>query len=96
MKRVVPLPFPAEPTVHGPADLGAALRAARTRAGLSLVEAALSLGLTKQTLHDLERGKATVAIGTVLRVASQLGVSLFMAPSEIRERVRDAVRAASA
>lgn len=93
MKRVIPLPFPAEPSLKEPADFGAAVRAARTRAGLTLVDAALSLGITKQTLSDLERGKPTVAFGTALRVASQLGVSLFMVPSEIRERVRDAVQA---
>jgi transcriptional regulator with XRE-family HTH domain len=90
----MPLPFPTEPLLQEPAEFGAAIRAARTRAGLTLVDAALSLGMTKQTLGDLERGKPTVAFGTALRVASQLGVSLFMAPSEIRERVRDAVQAA--
>ncbi len=94
MRRVVPAAFPADPLLREPAEFGAALRAARTRSGLTLVDAALSLGISKQTLHDLERGKPTVAIGTALRVAAQLGVSLFMAPAEVRERVRDAVRAA--
>jgi transcriptional regulator with XRE-family HTH domain len=94
MKRVVPRDFPADPLVRGSADLGAALRSARTRSGLTLADTALSLGIAKQTLNDLERGKPTVALGTALHVAAELGVSLFMAPAEVRERVRDAVRTA--
>jgi transcriptional regulator with XRE-family HTH domain len=93
MRRIVEQPFPQDPLLREPSDLAAAIRAARTRAGLTLVDAAASLGIAKQTLNDLERGKPTVALGTALRVATELGVSLFMAPADLRERVRDAVRA---
>jgi transcriptional regulator with XRE-family HTH domain len=77
--------------VREPEQLGRAIRAARTAAALSQVEAAAALGISKQTLADLESGKPTVAVGTALRVANELGVSLFMAPARHRERVRRAV-----
>ncbi len=91
MKRVTPTPFPSDPLVREPGQLGEAIRAARTSAALSRVEAAAALGISKQTLTDLERGKPTVAVGTALRVAHELGVSIFIAPAQHRERVRRAV-----
>jgi len=91
MKRVTPKPFPSDPLVREPRQLGQAIRAARTAAALSQVEAAAALGISKQTLTDLESGKDTVSIGTALRVANELGVSLFIAPAQNRERIRRAV-----
>lgn len=91
MKRVTPKPFPLDPLVREPKQLGQAIRAARTAAALSQVEAAVALGISKQTLTDLESGKDTVSIGTALRVANELGVSLFVAPAQNRERIRRAV-----
>lgn len=91
MKRVVPKPFPLDPVIRDSAALGQAVRAARTATELTLVEAAIALGISRQTLADLESGKPTVAVGTALRVANELGVSLFMAPAQHRERIRRAV-----
>lgn len=73
--------------------LGAAVRACRTQAGLTLEEAALTIGVAKQTLADLEAGKPTVGLGLVLKIAHELGLALFIAPSHERERVTNAIKA---
>lgn len=88
MKRVIPTPFPLDPFVSDARVLGAAVRAARTAAGLTLEDAALSIGVAKQTLSDLEAGKESVGLGLVLRIMRDLGVALFVAPATQRERFR--------
>ncbi|WP_417067057.1 helix-turn-helix domain-containing protein [Niveibacterium terrae] len=88
MRRVLPLPFPTESLVTSAKDLGQAIRAARTGSGLTIEDAALLVGVAKQTLSDVEQGKPTVAFGTVIKLATALGVSLFMAEKKNQERVR--------
>ncbi len=88
MKRVVAQTFPANPSLRTPANLGTALRAARTSAGLSLDSAALGLGISKKTLLKLEQGAPSVALGTALHVAAQLGVALFMVPASRKDLAR--------
>ncbi len=88
MKRVVAQRFPTNPCLQTPADLGTALRAARTTAGLSLDEAALGLGISKKTLLNLEQGAPSVGIGTALHAAAQLGVALFMLPAAHKDLAR--------
>jgi len=91
MRRVVPLPFPSDPVVTDAAKLGAAIRAARSNAGMTLVDAALALGISKQTLSDLETAKSSVGLGTTLHVAREMGVALFAVPAGEREIVRRAI-----
>lgn len=79
MRKVVPEPFP-DPMVRDAVAFGRAVRAARTSAGISLEAAAEALGVSKATLGDLEGGKGTVALGTALRVARDLGVAVFVTP----------------
>ncbi len=86
MRTVTPKSFPPDPELRNPQQLGAAIRAARTQAGLTLADAALTLGVAKQTLSDLERGKSTVGLGMALQIASGLGVALFMTPASKREQ----------
>lgn len=88
MRRVIPTAFPPDPLCSDAASLGAAIRAARTSSGLTLVEAAMVLGISKQTLSDLETGTGTVNLATALRAAHELGVSVFAVGSEHREPVR--------
>jgi transcriptional regulator with XRE-family HTH domain len=92
MKTVTPTPFPTEPTLQQPSDLGAAIRSARTSAHLTLEEAAAGLGISKQTLQDLERGTGTVGVGIALNAAAQLGVALFMVPATRREITRRTIK----
>jgi transcriptional regulator with XRE-family HTH domain len=74
--------------VSDAAVLGAAVRAARTGAGLPLADAAALLGVAKQTLADLETGKGTIGLGLALKIAENLGATLFVVPSTEREKMR--------
>jgi y4mF family transcriptional regulator len=56
--------------------LGAALRAARKRMGLTQSELALAAGVGVRFVVELEAGKPTVQLAQVLRVVEALGGSL--------------------
>jgi len=88
MKKTKPTAFPSDPLVASATVLGAAVRAARTGAGLRLVDAAALLGVAKQTLADLETGKGTIGLGLALKIAEGLGATLFVVPSTEREKTR--------
>lgn len=88
MRTVTPKPFPPDPELRSTPQLGAAIRAARTQTGLTLADAALTLGVAKQTLSDLERGKPTVGLGLAIQIATGLGVALFMTPASMREQTK--------
>jgi transcriptional regulator with XRE-family HTH domain len=88
MKRVVATPVPPDPLVHDPRAFGAAIRAARTGAGMTLADAALAIGIAKQTLSDLESAKASVGLATALRAARELGLAVLAVSSDEREPLR--------
>ncbi|OAI12777.1 hypothetical protein A1507_18575 [Methylomonas koyamae] len=88
MKRVVATAFPTDPCVNSPTTLGAAIRAARTQAGMRQEDAALSIGVALQTLVDIEAGKPGVSIGKILQVTQGLGVSLLVVPQSRRDAAR--------
>jgi len=88
MKRVVPTSFPSDPFLDSPVTLGSAIRSARTQAGIRLEDAAMTIGVSLQTLVDIEAGKPGVSIGKILQVANGLGVSLFVLPQSQREIAR--------
>lgn len=69
------LPLPAADPVRL-ARLGARLRAARRRQKVTMVAAAEAAGMSRVTLHRIERGEPTVAIGAWAAAASALGLSL--------------------
>ena len=58
--------------------LGAALRAARKRMGLTQPELALAAGVGVRFIVDLEGGKPTVRLEQVLRVIDALGGALVL------------------
>ena len=87
MKRVKPKPFPAHPLIQSAADLGTAIRAARTHAGLKLEDAAETLGITPKTLAAIETGKPGVRVANLLHAARGLGVDLYFAPRGRRDAV---------
>jgi DNA-binding XRE family transcriptional regulator len=87
MKRVVKTAFPGNPQVLSPETLGTAIRACRTEQGLTIEQAALTIGVAKQTLSDIEAGKPTVGLGIALRVAAELGVSVFVARTRDLHRI---------
>ena len=58
------------------AQLGRELRAVRERQKVSAVAAAEAAGISRVTLHRIERGEPSVAMGAWIAVASTLGVKL--------------------
>lgn len=91
MRKVTREPFP-DPLIRDAKAFGQAVRAARTSAGISLEAAAQALGISKATLSDLEGGKGTVAIGTALRVARDLGAVVFAAPLAVQFEAASALQ----
>lgn len=63
-------------TVTTPAELGAALRAARKARGLRLEDVALAAGVGLRFISELERGKPSVRLQETLRVMAALGLVL--------------------
>lgn len=55
-------------------DFGQRLRLARLRRSMSIVEMAERTGISRDTLHRLERGDASISIGALLTVLSTLGL----------------------
>jgi HTH-type transcriptional regulator / antitoxin HipB len=66
-------------TISNAQTLGAALRAARKRMGLTQPDLALASGVGVRFIVDLEGGKPTVRLEQVLRVIDALGGSLRLA-----------------
>lgn len=92
MRRVIATTFPEEPLVSAPNQLGAAIRAARTAAGLSLADAATALGVGKHTLSRVELATGDVGFDLVLRIANGLGVAIFIIPFAQKEQARRFLR----
>ena len=55
--------------------LGERIRTARKRQGVTAVAAAQAAGISRVTLHRIERGEPTVAVGAWLAVATALGLT---------------------
>jgi transcriptional regulator with XRE-family HTH domain len=89
MKAIKPLDFPSDPLITGTDVMGANIKAARTQAGMRIVDAALLSGVSLQTMVDIEAGRPGVGIGKLLQVADTVGLSLFAVPAQERNVVRD-------
>lgn len=59
-------------------DLGHAVRAARKSHGIRLDDLAKVLGVSKQTTSNVELGKPTVQVGTVLRHLQGMGIHVYL------------------
>ena len=59
-------------------QLGQALRSARKRLGLTQSELALAAGVGVRFIVDLEAGKPTVRLETVMRVIEALGGQVML------------------
>ncbi|MGD9548874.1 MAG: helix-turn-helix transcriptional regulator [Candidatus Krumholzibacteriia bacterium] len=57
-------------------NLGAAVRRHRKLAGLNQAELARLAGVGKTVIHDLEKGKPTMQIDTVLKILAALNIRL--------------------
>jgi transcriptional regulator with XRE-family HTH domain len=58
--------------------LGAQLRAQRKRLGVSATTAAEAAGMSRVTLHRVERGEPSVTMGAYLNAAAALGLDLVV------------------
>jgi transcriptional regulator with XRE-family HTH domain len=59
-------------------EAGIAIRTLRKRAGIRIDDFAMTAGVSKQFMTDLENGKATVQMGKVLQLLQRLGVKVGM------------------
>lgn len=71
-----PLPTVAPADHERLAALGAQLREARKRQRITAVAAAEAAGLSRVTLHRIEHGEPSVAVGAWVAVAAALGLEL--------------------
>lgn len=62
--------------IADPADLGRAIRTARKKHQLTLELCAAANGVSIRFLSELERGKPGASIGTALKIARSVGLSL--------------------
>lgn len=78
-----------------PAQLGAAIRSARARRGLTQAEAASSVGLKQKTVSSLENVGARTSVDTLYKMLSSLGLELVIrdkdtsAPADRDQRSRE-------
>lgn len=69
--------------IRSPAELGKAVRQVRKRQGITQSDLALIVGKSHVLLRDIESGKGTVSLASVLQVLQELGIHLSMdLPSE--------------
>lgn len=59
-----------------PATLGAAIRKRRSEVGLTQDDLALSIGVNRKVIGQLEGGKETVQLAIALRAAQALGLDV--------------------
>jgi|SRR4051812_32542493 len=72
------------------AALGRRIRARRKGLGVSAVAAAEAAGMSRVTLHRIEKGEPSVAMGAYMALLAALGLDM-----ELREASRDASEAAA-
>ncbi|MEO7329368.1 MAG: helix-turn-helix transcriptional regulator [Minicystis sp.] len=74
--RSISLPRISTVRIQTPEDLGQAIRARRTELGLDQGSLARRIGVSRQWIVEIERGKPRAEIGLLLRTLSILGLDL--------------------
>lgn len=64
--------------VRTPAELGKVVRNVRKRQDITQSDLALIVGKSHVLLRDIETGKGTVSLASVLQVLQELGIDLYM------------------
>jgi len=87
--------FALPPSAEPLARLGGRLRAARKRQRVSMIAAAEAAGISRVTLHRIEHGEPTVAMGAWAAAAGALGLTLDLvdaksaeAPKKLPKKIR--------
>ncbi len=81
MPKILTPPPPATGSISNRAELGRIVRHVRLRAGLTVDEASLAIGVAKATLLRAEQGKGGLQFDNVLKILECLGVSLYALPT---------------
>lgn len=69
---------PAKKLCCSMADVGSAMRLRRKELGYSQTDIAEFAGCSQRLISEIERGKSTVAFGTVLRILNGLGIDMTL------------------
>lgn len=72
--------------IRTPADLGAIIRDSRTKLGLGQKSLADKIGVSREWIVDIEKGKPRAHIGLVLRALNVLGIALDARPEATRPK----------
>lgn len=67
-------------------EIGRRVREARDSLGLRQDELALAAGVSTRVIHQIERGKPTSRLDTLLRVLGALGLTIDVIPTRVRSR----------
>lgn len=63
-------------TIHSPEELGLVIRAVRKSTRMRQDDLAGAVGVSRQFAVDVEKGKPTAQLGRVMRLLSELGITL--------------------
>src|SRR6478672_5647649 len=77
-------PPPTKATAAKLAAIGARLRAHRKTLGVSATTAAEAAGMSRVTLHRIERGEPSVTMGAYLSVVAALGLELDLLDAQTK------------
>jgi len=75
--------------IRTPQDIGALLRETRKKAGLGQAELARRIGVSRQWVVEVERGKPRAEMGLVLRALNTLGSPLQTSMTATYNHVAD-------
>jgi HTH-type transcriptional regulator / antitoxin HipB len=75
--------------IRTPADLGALIRDYRRRQDLDQQALAKKIGVSRQWVVEIEKGKARAEVGLILRALDVLGVPLSVDDSKAARRDED-------
>ncbi|GLO14281.1 putative HTH-type transcriptional regulator y4mF [Pseudomonas putida] len=64
--------------VKTPADVGNTVRQVRKRQEITQTDLALIVGKSHVLLRDIEQGKGSVSLASVLQVMQELGIRLYV------------------
>ena len=75
--------------IRTPQDIGALLRETRKKAGLGQAELARRIGVSRQWVVEVERGKPRAEMGLILRALNTLGSPLQAGQTTTYSHVAD-------
>jgi HTH-type transcriptional regulator / antitoxin HipB len=75
--------------IRTPTDFGATIRDHRRRHGMDQQELAEKIGVSRQWVIEVEKGKARAQVGLVLRALDALGIALSLVTGDMGDTVSD-------